>query len=88
MNKRQYIITGVAILMILGLSVMIANFIKSSKKDPPKKSLDEIRRVVRVQKTEYSDIETFVSGTGRIVSQQTVKIITEIQGKLLKGEVP
>ena len=88
MKTRQYIIIGALIILMLVLSGVISNVIKSSKKESPKTPIENIKRVVRTQKIEYGEIKTFVRETGRIISQQTVDVITEVQGILLKGDVP
>lgn len=88
MTKRQWIIVVAAIFATLfvayGLFLMFSGM---KKKMPPPKHTPIIRKVESAR-VEYSDIETSVTETGRVLSQYSVDVIAEVQGKLLYGDIP
>lgn len=87
MNKRKLIIIF-SILSIIVVAIVLMMFLSSLREIPPKIPPREIKRYVKTQKVEYRDIESQVTGRGRLSSKQQVNIITEVQGKILAGDLP
>ncbi len=87
MTTRQRIVVISGVVVTLLASAVIAGGLSKMKKNvtPPKQS--PIIRKVESTRVTYSDINTSVSGTGRVLSQNSVDVISEVQGKLLKGDV-
>jgi multidrug efflux pump subunit AcrA (membrane-fusion protein) len=87
MNKRKTTII-VSTIAILGISLTAMGFLSSLKKDPPKRPPQVVKRYVKAQPATYQTIKSEVSGAGRLASQQYVDVIAEVQGKILRGNVP
>jgi hypothetical protein len=73
---------------MLTVAVLGMNFLASFKKAPPRRPPEEVKRFVKAEKVSYRDIESQVVGSGRLSSKQQVDVITEVQGKILAGNVP
>lgn len=73
---------------IVAVSYGMMKFLASLKKEPPRRPQQEIKRYVKTEKVAYGDIESQVTGWGRLASKQMVDAITEVQGKILTGDVP
>ena len=86
MLKRRLIII-ISILVILGGSYGLMVYFSSLKKPQEQKPPVEQKRYVKAKPVEYSDVEVLVSATGRLASQQYVDISSEVQGKILAGNV-
>lgn len=86
--KNRKVIIIVSILSILVGAILLMMFFASLRETPPKIPPKEIKRYVKIQKVTYNDIESQVIGTGRLASRQQVDVITEVQGKILPGDVP
>lgn len=86
MNKQIRII--ISIVVMLGLASIGMVILMNMKKDPPKKPQVEFIRYVKARKVQYVDIESRVAGSGRLASTHQVDVISEVQGKILPGDVP
>jgi multidrug efflux pump subunit AcrA (membrane-fusion protein) len=87
MNLRQLIISIAGLLLTLVLTIAVASFIIKSKKANQQPPPPKIIRKVNSALVEYGDVVSQVTATGRVVSQQSVEVIAEVQGKLLEGDV-
>jgi len=87
MTKRQRIIVAISIVLTIVLAIVISGALAGMKKDmkPPKAT--PIVRKVESAMVQYSDIETNVTGNGRVLSQYSVNLISEVQGKLVQGDI-
>jgi membrane fusion protein, multidrug efflux system len=88
MTSRQIGISGALFLGVLVVSVFIAMGIVKSKKEKETQAPPKIIRKVKTEMVDYTQVESQVSGRGRIVSQQQVEVISEVQGKILQGDIP
>ena len=87
MNRKTIIVTGVIIVILAGSAGLMKLF-ESMKKDPPKKEAQETIIYVKAQTVTYSEISPVIHEGGRLGSQNKVDLITEVQGKILQGQVP
>ncbi len=88
MVKRRILISTIAIVVILAASLILSNFFISLKPDPPHKPPEDIKRLVKTEKVIFEDVKASIEAPGRLVSNQIVDIISEVQGKILSGDVP
>lgn len=88
MTRRQRIVVVVGILLTLAFAFLIAFTVIGMKKKmtPPKQP--PIIRKVESALVKYNTIESSVSGTGRVLSQYSVDVISEVQGKIQRGDIP
>lgn len=86
MNKKVIII--LAVIVLLGLSFVLMSVFQSMKEEVPKNPTEESIFYVKTKQVEYSDITASVKATGRLASQQYVDLSTEVQGRILEGNVP
>jgi len=87
MQKRTIIgIVSVVVILLLGtgLSILFIRQKPEDKKPPPK----DIRRVVKVDTIYYSQVQTEMVLSGRVLAQQETEIIAEVQGTIQPGQVP
>ena len=87
MTKRQRIVVFIGIVLTIAFAVFLSSaFSSMKKKQTPPKSAPIVRKVESAI-VQYADISTQISGTGRVLSQFSVDVISEVQGKLLQGDV-
>lgn len=86
--KNRKLIVGFTVLIIIGGAFLLMKVLAGFRKEPPKIPPKEIKRYVKAEKVAYQDIESQVIGTGRLSSMHQVDVITEVQGKILAGNVP
>jgi multidrug efflux pump subunit AcrA (membrane-fusion protein) len=87
MNTRQLVISLAGGFFTLAIVGLITFQVFRSKTDPQKNPPQKILRKVKSALVEYSKVETSVKSTGRVVSQQSVDIIAEVQGKIMAGDI-
>lgn len=87
MNKRQLIITLIGGFITLVIVALIIFRISNSKADAKKPPAERIFRKVKTELIEYSTVNTSVRSTGRVISQQSVDVIAEVQGMILSGDI-
>ena len=86
MQKRHYIaIVGILLLVAMGFLGMKA--LGSMKEEPKTPDKKKVERFVKATAVKYTNIEANTEATGRIASQHFVDLSSEVQGKLLKGNV-
>ena len=86
MLKRRLIII-ISMLVIIGGSYGLMTYFASLKKTQEQRPPEKQKRYVKAEPIIYSDVEVLVSTTGRLASQQYVDISSEVQGKILAGNV-
>ncbi len=88
MTSRQLGISIAMFLIVVFAAIIIAVVIVKSKKEKENHAPPKIIRKVKTEKVQYTTVKSQVSGRGRIVSQQQVEVISEVQGKILQGDIP
>ena len=86
MKKRQLIIVGASLLLIVG-SVALQKLLGGMKEEPKKKEIPIAKKYVKTQKVAYSDIPTFVIAHGRVSTSDNLDLIAEKQGRMSQGSV-
>lgn len=88
MTSRQIIIVIASIVGAVAVSAVLAGAFVKMKKENEKVTPPPIVRKVDSRIVEYANLPAEVSGTGRVISQQSVDVISEVQGKLMEGTIP
>ncbi|MEX6625354.1 efflux RND transporter periplasmic adaptor subunit [Tenacibaculum salmonis] len=78
MRKLIIVVAGVA---LLGISFLISNYFKNSKKIPKQKDV-KIEKTVFVDEVKNGDIPIIISANGNLVAKNKVAIYSEVQGIL------
>lgn len=86
--KYRKLLTWVFILVIIGGGVAIGYYLFLLKPEPPRIAPAKPIRLVQTQLVKYNDINTSIRIPGRLASQSVVDVISEVQGKIMPGEVP
>lgn len=86
MKKRQLIIVGASLLVLVG-SVALKNLLGGMKEEPEKKEIPIAKKYVKTKKVEYSDIPTFVIAHGRVATSDNLDLIAEKQGRMYQGAI-
>lgn len=79
---RKLIITGVGI-VVLGVSFLLSNYFKNSKKEP-KQKINKVEKTVFVENVENKEIPIVISANGNLTAKNKVDIYSEVQGILEK----
>lgn len=88
MKPRQYIIIGVAAILILILGFLLNGFLASMKTPEEKKSPRPKFTNVPVAQVKYTEQDVELEYFGRVSSFRSVAMISEVQGEILAGNVP
>ncbi len=87
MTKRQIIIVSIGTIFILSLSFSLFFLFSKMKKEAKPVRPPMVIRKVNSSIVEYKSIESPIFASGRVLSQQSVDIISEVQGKILQGSI-
>ena len=85
--KRKIIVVASIVGIIIGAFV-IMNVLASMKPEAQTLAAPKVKKHVKVKRVVYSDIESQVVASGRIVSQSLVDVSSEVQGQILQGKIP
>ncbi|MEP4533706.1 MAG: HlyD family efflux transporter periplasmic adaptor subunit [Cyclobacteriaceae bacterium] len=86
MNKRQFVIVGVALAVLVG-SVLLSGFFSSLKEEPEFRKPPVPKKYVKTDPVMYSDIKTSVIAYGRVQAAQNVDLLSEVSGRMYAGSV-
>ena len=84
---RKKLVVFISIVLILGFALFIMNTLKSMKPDPGQANVIIKKDVVQTRTIKYLNLTTRIEGTGRVTSQFDVTLASEVQGKVLAGNV-
>lgn len=85
---QRKIIVVVSILAILFLSFGAMAYFSSLKEAPETEIPEDVARKVKAQEVAYEPVTYTIESTGRLGSQSYVDVISEVQGEILKGNIP
>lgn len=85
-SRKIIIIFSMAGILAAGVIGMV--FFAGLKKDPPRRPRVVPVRAVKTMTVAYRDIQSQVAGSGRLVSQSQVDVVSEVQGAILPGDIP
>ena len=86
LSRRIQIIIAIIVVLASGYGLM--TMFSGMKTQPPQRPAEETKIYVKAEKIEYSTITPQVNEGGRLGSQNTVNVISEVQGQILKGDIP
>lgn len=86
MKKRQFIILGSALAMLL-ISVSLMKYLASLKEEPETKRPPEIKKYVKTTPVKYEDVPTNIIAFGRVQSAQYLDLLSEVAGRMYEGQV-
>jgi membrane fusion protein, multidrug efflux system len=87
MTSRQITVVSVGTILILGAAVSLFKVFSNIKKEDKPVHPPMVVRKVSSSLVSYSDIESPIQSAGRVLSQQSVDVISEVQGKILQGGI-
>lgn len=86
--KYRKLLTWVFILIVVGGGAAIGYFLFLLKPEPPRTPPATPVRLVQTRIVDYNRVKTSIRIPGRLASQRIVDVISEVQGKILPGDVP
>ncbi len=86
MNKRLLITIGLVVLM-LGVAAFLSKYLADQKTPPEQSEQKATKYYVNASPVTYSRMQVEVKATGRVVSGNVVDLVSEVQGKILPGDV-
>lgn len=87
MSWRKITFIVVALILLLGGSAALSMLFVSLKPEPLRRPESDLKRFVKAETVEYSDILSPLSRGGRVVSSSEVMLVAEASGKIEKGNV-
>lgn len=87
MNWRKFIVSILAIVVLIVLAFGLYGLFTSMGSAPEEKTKEEIKLYVKTEKVSYSTNSAMIMETGRLSSQQMVDLSAEVQGQILPGNV-
>ncbi len=87
MKKRQWGIAAAALAVLL-VSYLLMNFLSSRRKVPEQQASKPAVISVVIDTVVYKEVNAGLTASGRISSQAEVDLSSEVQGRLLAGELP
>lgn len=87
MKLRQIIIVVVGI-GIIGVSVVLSNWLATMKEEPEVREVAEVKRFVLTERVSYKEIPTEIIAHGRVRSAHSLDAIAEVSGVMTRGAVP
>lgn len=85
---RRILIASVGSVLILFIGMSIMNKLGSRKPPVRQLSVRESRKPVRVAPVSYEPREVSITGLGKVVSESAFNLVAEVQGEILRGDVP
>ena len=86
MNKRQTIITTIAITVTVG-SFGLMNWFSSMAEPPVEKVEPQVKKYVKTVKVAYSTVPTEIEAYGRVRAAESLDLIAEKSGRMSQGSV-
>ncbi len=87
MSWRKVTFIIVALIILLGGSAALSLMFVSMKPEPPRMPDIELKRFVKAETVNYSEIVSPLISKGRVVSSNEVTLVSEAAGKIESGEV-
>ncbi|MEM6801338.1 MAG: efflux RND transporter periplasmic adaptor subunit [Bacteroidota bacterium] len=84
---RRILVSAIISCLILFLGYSMSDYFGSRKSPVRQMSIRESKKAVKVNQVEYKSRELSLSGLGRVVSENAIDLITEIQGVIQPGQV-
>lgn len=85
--KYRKLFTWIFILVIIGGGAAIGYYLNLLKPEPSQTPPEKPVRLVQTRTVAYDKINTSIKVPGRLASQRVVDVISEVQGKILQGDV-
>jgi multidrug efflux pump subunit AcrA (membrane-fusion protein) len=86
MNLRKLLILGIPTLIVI-LSFGISKFLESQKVEPQKKGVKPTVLNVFVDSLKTRDKQIHIEAYGKVVASESINLVVEAQGKLMKGSI-
>ncbi|MFV0589782.1 MAG: efflux RND transporter periplasmic adaptor subunit [Draconibacterium sp.] len=87
MSWRKITFIVVALIILLGGSAALSELFVSMKPEPPTKPGQDLKRFVKAEAVEYTDVVSPLTREGRAVSGSEVVLVAEAAGKIEPGTV-
>ena len=86
---NRLLIKSIILVIVIGvIAYFLMNYLSSQKEEVSPPQVNKELPFVKTQKVEYSNVFVNVEQTGRVISKGRVDLITEVNGRMLAGDVP
>lgn len=86
MKKRQWIIIGITLGVLL-VAFGMSSFFAGQKETPPMKKPPVAKKYVSTVPVSYENIQTHVTAFGRVQTAQSLDLLSEVSGRMFEGQV-
>lgn len=86
-NKKTFFIRLAVALVLIVLAGLLVKKLATKAPEKQRPPLTTRTQYVDIQQVKYQDYKTTIDGLGKIISTQPIDILSEVAGKIEKGEV-
>jgi multidrug efflux pump subunit AcrA (membrane-fusion protein) len=87
LNMKKILLYSIPI-AILVLGYFIMSFLTTFQTETPRRKPEPVKKLVEAEIIKLGDVPTKISAFGKLSSAQPLTIFSEVQGTLLKGDIP
>lgn len=85
---RRFLISGIITIVLLVAGYLFYDYLASRESPVRQMSFRESVKNVKATEIEYKSREISISGLGRVISENAIDLISEVQGEIERGAVP
>lgn len=86
-NVRLFVIRLIIAIALIALTVFIRKKFTKDKGGPPPRAFASSIPAAKVSEVEYANFNTKIEALGQVISTQPIDIVSEVSGRILKGDV-
>lgn len=84
---RKILVVAAGVFLIV-FSFFVMRYLSEQSQMPQQKKVKQAKIYVKAEPVKYKQTETEIQGEGRLISGAYVDLISEVQGKILPGNIP
>jgi len=85
---KSKVVYGLAGVTVLVISILVTGFLMRTKSEPSKNKKEEKYLYVKAKKVTNKKISADITHRGRVASYESVSLASEVNGRIMEGEVP
>ena len=86
-SKKTFFTRIIAALVLLAIAFMLVNTFSKKEAEPERPALTQRSQYVNTEMVTYSNHKTIIEALGQVIASQPIDIISEVSGKIEKGNV-
>lgn len=86
-DKKAFIIRLVTAIVLVIIAIAMIKKLSTKAPEPQRPALTQRSQYVNIKTVAYSDFNTSIEALGQVIAAQPIDIISEVSGKIMKGDV-